>query len=152
VRAPSRAYLSRVAEPALLFIDPDPVVETLKQDLAWPWRLDSRNDVVTVSGVANLEAALEHRAITDVGEIGHRPEYGIDWDDMHAAPNVEGTWATLEARLLDQYERELRVENVKVDVDDDPATPGDVIARVNGFASTGQSASTDIAVAGAGRS
>lgn len=151
MRAPRRAYLSGVAEPTLLFIDADPVLEVLKRDLAWPWRLDSRGDLATVAGLENLEAALEHRAITGKAEIPHRPEYGIDWDDMQAAPNVEETWSTLEARLLDQYSRERRVEEVRVDVSEDPSTPGDVVARVSGFAATGESASAAIVVTGAGR-
>ncbi len=151
MRLPRGAYLTGVAEPDLLFLNPDPVIEVLKRDLAWPWRLDGRGDLATVEGVANLEAALEHRAITGKGEIPHRPAYGMDWEDMQAAPSVVETWATLEARLLEQYDRERRVEQLRVDVSEDPSVPGDVVARVSGFATTGQSASASIAVTGAGR-
>lgn len=136
---------------SLVWTDPDPELEELKEDLALPLRLDSNGDLATIRGLPNLESALECRAVTHRGELVHRPDYGQDWEDMEAAPSVEQTWATIEARTLDNFRGEKRVDNLAVEVVQDPLEPGDTIVRLTGVARTGREVSADVTVVGAGR-
>jgi hypothetical protein len=139
-----------MAEPSgRLFVEPDPVLDALKEDLAWPFAMDPNGDLRVVGGLQNLESALVGRAITGRGEIPHRPSYGIDFEDLQNGPSVAEEHAVLEARLLEQYEREDRIEDgVTVTVARDESEPGDTIATINAHAKTGQDVSAEVVLTG----
>jgi hypothetical protein len=126
------------------FVDPDIELDALKEDLAWPLVLSTAGDLAAVRGIPNVESALVARAITGRREIPHRPQYGTDWEDLQNGPSIEEESATLEARLLEQYQRDARVESVTVTVMTDPNNPSDTIARVHADILTGDAASADV--------
>lgn len=134
-----------------LFVDPDPELEELKEDLAWPFALNTAGDLATVRGKENLESALVARGCTPLGDLPHRERYGLDLEDCTGGPSVVEEHAIIEARLLEQYLREPRVENVTVTVVQDPAEPSDTVARVHGYARTGVPVDTDIGFTSGGK-
>jgi hypothetical protein len=138
-----------VADP--LFVDPDPEIDLLREDLAWPFDLDETGDLRGVSGIPNVESAMTARAITGKREIPHRPNYGLDVEDLQGGPNCEEENSALEARLLDQYQRDPRIENVRVDVAVDEAEPADTVARARATLVSGQEATAEVVLTGSGR-
>lgn len=123
----------------MAFLDPDHELQVLREDLAWPPSLDPTGDLGTLRGLDNLEAAVIGRAATVRGEIVHRREYGVDdGGEGQNGPSFPETLALAQARLLEQFTRESRIESVNVTVEPDLDVDGDVIATLRATATTGQ--------------
>ena len=123
----------------MAFTDPDPELQLLREDLAWPPTLGSTGDLTTLRKLDNLEAAVVARAATTRGEIIHRPDYGLeDGGQSHGQPLFDEDLAGIEARLFDQYTRETRLQSVSVSVAADTETDGDVVATLRAVARSGQ--------------
>lgn len=127
-----------------LFTEDDPTLAVLREDLALPLALDSDGDLSVVGGIANLEAAMTTRAVTELGALAHRPAYGIQLEEGQNAPSVEEERSLLESRLRAQYGREPRIEELEVSVFEDPSVDGDVVARIRALAKTGEEANTNV--------
>lgn len=134
---------------ASIFTVDDPDVALFGEDLAFPFALTGTGDLATVSGQDNLVAALTDRAITRRGEIPHRPNYGVDFDEFQNAPAIEEEYVLLQARLLEQYLREDRLEAVTVDVVPDPSNSGDTQVYVRGTVRNGEGVAATIPLEGA---
>ncbi len=129
---------------ASTFTIDDPVVSAYLVDLVWPLTLTPTNDLQTVSGLENLRRACETRAITRLGEVPHRPDDGINFDEFQNAPSVLEEYAALQARLLEQYPRDPRIESASVDVLADSSNNGDVYVVCHIVARTGDSFSDPV--------
>ena len=122
----------------MAFLDPDPEIQLLREDLAWPLDLDSGGDIASVSGLDCLEADLVGRAATRRGEILHRPDFGLENDEDQGGPLFDEVLALTESRLLEQYTRDPRIDSMMVSVVEDPEDPGVVTAKIRAIAKTGQ--------------
>lgn len=125
------------------FLEPDPELAILKEDLAWPLTMTPNGDLAKVRGLGNLASAVSRRLITGRGHLEHRSEYGIDYDEFQNAPNLPEIHAVFEARTLEQMSRESRLQDVRVTVtaDDD-----DTIAHIEGSPRTGSAAAIGVQV------
>lgn len=73
---------------------------------------DSRGDVGTISGLANLKNALFHRLMTMPGALTHRPLYGVGVKAYQNAPSSFSVQQRLAARIKEQFELDPRVQEV----------------------------------------
>jgi hypothetical protein len=119
------------------FLVGDPAIDFLKEDLDWPFSIDSTNDLAAVSGEENIESALLARGIVAKREIPHRPLYGAFEEKFENAPADGTTFAEQRANLLAQYNRESRVTGVRVNVEESSDGSGKVVAVVHAGVRTG---------------
>lgn len=122
----------------MAFLDPDPEMQLLREDLAWPLDLATDGDLATVAGLDCLEADMVGRAATRRGEILHRPDCGLESDEDQGGPVFEEVLALTESRLLEQYTRDPRIDSMTVTVAEDSDGSGVVNARIRAIAKTGQ--------------
>lgn len=109
-------------------VDDDPELALLGEDLAWPIALDG-GDLATVRGEDNLLLALTTRATTGRGEVPIFPLDGVDLEDFQNGVGAADERSALEARLLEQYLREDRIDSVTVDAGDGTEV-GDTDVRI----------------------
>ena len=101
-----------------IFVADDPELAVLRVDLAWPLTLTSTSDLASIGGIANATAALERRMIARRGSLPHRPQYGNDWDEYLNIPSGSLEEAgVIQARTLQQLQRDPRVANASASVD-----------------------------------
>ncbi|KLU66297.1 25-like lysozyme [Desulfosporosinus acididurans] len=94
------------------------IAQTTNQD----WQVTATSDVATVSGLENLQQALERRWGTRMGALFYDPSYGNTVFDMLSKP-VNQNWisqATVAARTC--LMGDSRIADVQVTVTPNPAT------------------------------
>lgn len=88
--------------------------ETLKKDIAFrdDFVRSATGDLDTISGLANLKAALFRRLITSPGSLIHRPNYGVGIKDYQNSMSDLPNQQNLALRIKEQFELDPRVEKV----------------------------------------
>jgi phage baseplate assembly protein W len=128
-----------------VFLEEDPDIAALGEDLRWPLEVDGNADLAMVAGVENVEQSMTLRACTTPGEIVHKENDGIAWSEYQNGPADPGALASLRAVLTEQYAaREPRLVSVNVDITIDPDGSGDVTAVIEGQTKTGGPARAEL--------
>lgn len=74
--------------------------------------LSSTGDLGTISGIANLKAALFHRLMTVPGTLVFRPTYGVGVPAYQNAPNSYTLQQDLAGKIQEQFILDPRVQSV----------------------------------------
>jgi hypothetical protein len=109
------------------------IEETLGTDLAHisDLKKSATGDLDKLSGLANVEAALFHRLITEPGTLIHRPNYGVGIKQYQNGPNTLSSQRQLALRIQEQFIQDDRVEAVLgVSVKSEDTSPHKVILTV----------------------
>ena len=72
----------------------------------------ANGDQATISGLANLRAALFHRLMTVPGTLVHRPDYGCGVPSYQNAPNSFTVQQELAVIIQEQFMKDPRVQSV----------------------------------------
>jgi phage baseplate assembly protein W len=93
-----------------------------KTGVAFPFRIDERGRVASVSGEGNLRSRIVQLLLTSPGERVHLPEYGCGLQNLLFDPANDILAATIEFTISAALQRwlgeEIAVENVNVSTED----------------------------------
>jgi phage baseplate assembly protein W len=92
--------------------------------------VDSSGDYAFDAGLTNLKKRIYRRLITSKGRFGHLPEYGIGVPDQIKKLNSAAVRQQVVAEAEKQISQEPDVEQVRVTIVSDPASPSIVRFRI----------------------
>jgi phage baseplate assembly protein W len=109
------------------------ITDALKTDISLmgDMQVTASGDLMTVSGLNNLQQALFHRLITSPGALVHRPTYGVGILQYQNAPTSFSSQQAIAEAIKDQFEQDPRVQAVVgVSITSEDETPETVTINV----------------------
>lgn len=111
------------------------ITDSLKTDIAFvdgDMTLTASGDLGTISGLANLKAALFRRLITTPGSLVHRPQYGVGVGQFQNSLSSFAKQQQLAALIQEQFEQDPRVQEVSsVGIDASDTSPNLTTIKVS---------------------